>query len=199
MSNEKRVIIQAMEMSLTGKIEAVLFWKAEPVTVDFLAKSLSATKDEIENGLKELEAALINRGLCLVRKDAEVTLGTAPVLANIFESLTKEELSSELSKASLETLTIVLYRAPVGRAEIDYIRGVNSSFTLRHLQIRGLVERITNPNDSRSFLYQPTFELLSHLGIKQISELPEFDTLQGKLEDFLAKKENPENENANNI
>ncbi|MEK7587087.1 MAG: SMC-Scp complex subunit ScpB [Patescibacteria group bacterium] len=179
-----------MDLALASKIEAVLFWKAEPVTVEFLAKSLGVSKDEVTKGLTELEAILVNRGLCLVRKDEEVTLGTHPNLAGIFETLTKEELSSELSKASLETLTIVLYRAPVGRAEIDYIRGVNSSFTLRHLQVRGLVERIVNPSDARSFLYRPTFELLSHLGIKQIDELPEFGSLQGKLEDFLKHSEN---------
>lgn len=187
-----------MGMSLAGKIEAILFWKAESVTVDFLAKSLGVNKNEVEGGLKELKNSLTDRGLCLVHKESEVALGTHPSLANIFENLTKEELSSELSKASLETLTIVLYRAPVGRAEIDYIRGVNSSFTLRHLQIRGLVERIPNPNDSRSFLYQPTFELLSHLGIKQISELPEFDSLQGKLEDFLKQKDKNEEQTVNN-
>ncbi len=71
-------------------------------------------------------------------------------------------------------MTIVLYRGPIARSQIDYIRGVNSTFTLRNLLIRGLIERIPNPKDSRGFLYRPTFDLMNHLGITRIENLPEY-------------------------
>jgi segregation and condensation protein B len=74
----------------------------------------------------------------------------------------------DLGKAGLETLSIILYQGPISRAEIDYIRGVNSNFILRNLLIRGLIERVENPHDQRSFLYKPTLELISYLGLSKI-------------------------------
>ena len=95
---------------------------------------------------------------------------------------TKEELNRDLSKASLETLSIVLYKNGVSRSEIDYIRGVNSSFTLRALSVRGLVERILDPKDNRRYLYRPSFELFSFMGIKSVQELPEYGEVNKSIE-----------------
>ncbi len=111
-------------------------------------------------------------------------LATAPEAGPLLERIAKEERSKDIGKAGLETLAIILYRGPVTRAEVDYIRGVNSTFILRHLTVRGLVERIPNPEDSRSFLYRPTFELLSFLGITSIEELPEYASIMSQLDEF---------------
>jgi segregation and condensation protein B len=86
----------------------------------------------------------------------------------------------------LETISIIAYKGPVSRAEIDYIRGVQSNFILRNLQIRGLVEKITNEKDHRSFLYRPTFELLQFLGVSRIEDLPEYDKVKAEFEQNLA-------------
>jgi segregation and condensation protein B len=117
----------------------------------------------------------------VLEKDGEVMLGTHPEASAIIEQLTKEELNRDLGKAGLETLTIVLYKGPITRAELDYIRGVNSSFILRHLTVRGLVDKVVNPADSRSFLYQPSFEVLQHLGITKKEELPDYEAAMTKL------------------
>ena len=93
-------------------------------------------------------------------------------------------MQKDLGKAALETLTIILYRAPVSKGELDYIRGVNSSFILRNLLVRGLVERSINPNDKRSFVYRPTFDLLSHLGIAKIEDLPEYESVGQEIKKF---------------
>ena len=168
-------------MPLAGLIEAILFWKAEPVTVGDLAKWLGKSEGEIKEALELLEAKLFGRGVKLIQKDSEVMLGTAPEAGELIEKLTKEELNSELSKASLETLAVVLYQGPLTRAGIDYIRGVNSSFILRHLQVRVLVEKVINPADSRSFLYRPSFQLLTHLGVSKIEELPDYEEVKSEL------------------
>jgi segregation and condensation protein B len=86
----------------------------------------------------------------------------------------------ELSKAALEALTIIAYRHPILRSEIDYIRGVNSSFTIRNLIARGLVERIP-VSVGRGYRYQPTIEFMKFLGISSVHELPEYDTVQKEL------------------
>jgi len=179
-------------MSLSQQIEAVLFWKAEPVSIKKLAGLLDVDTHAINDGLQELEQALVGRGLTLIRTDDEVMLGTAKELSPLIEQMTKEELSRDLGKAGLETLSIILYQGPISRANIDYIRGVNSQFIVRNLLIRGLIERIDNPKDARSFLYRITLQLLSHLGISKIEELPEYNQVRKDIDEFK-QSQDPEN------
>jgi segregation and condensation protein B len=131
-------------MKLESQIEAILFWKAEPVSIKKLATLLNKTEEEIKAALIFLRGALNERGITLVQLEDEVTLGTSKEASELIESLTKEELTKDLGKAGLETLSIILYQGPISRAEIDYIRGVNSQFILRNLLIRGLIERVDN-------------------------------------------------------
>mgnify|MGYP000452722962 CR=1 FL=1 len=168
-------------MTLDAQIEGILFFKGEPISIGALSKLLSVNEDEVIQGLELLENRLAERGLALVRKDDEVVLAVRKELSNILEDLRKDELQKELTKASLETLSITLYKNGATRGEIDYIRGVNSSFILRNLQIRGLVERVTDPNDSRRYVYKPTFETLQYLGIQKISDLPDFEKVEEEL------------------
>jgi len=109
-------------------------------------------------------------------------------------------LNKELSKASLETLSIILYKSGIGRSEIDYIRGVNSSFILRALSVRGLVERNADPKDNRRYIYKPSFELMSYMGIKSLQELPDWQEVNGSIEiaaKNLEEETKEENESGN--
>ena len=161
-------------MNLTQKIEAILFFKGEPISLKKLGEILKVSSDEITEAVIELNNTLKDRGIVLLEKEGEITLGTNPETSEIIEKLQKEELNKELSKASLETLSIVLYKNGVTRAEVDYIRGVNTSFTLRMLSIRGLIEKTVDSKDTRRYIYKPTFELLSFMGVKNVEELPEY-------------------------
>jgi chromosome segregation and condensation protein ScpB len=78
-------------------------------------------------------------------------LGTVPEASELIEKIIKDELTRELGKSSLETLTIILYKSPIAKPEIDYIRGVNSNYILRNLLVRGLVEKISNPKDQNEW------------------------------------------------
>ena len=178
---------------LQNEIEAVLFWKGEPITIKKLAQIFAKTEEEISTCLAELEKNLSGRGIVLIRKESEVALGTSKDASELIEKLTKEELVKDLGRAGLETLSIIIYQGPVSRAEIDYIRGVQSTFILRNLMIRGLVEKIQNPKDQRSFLYKPTFELLSYLGLSKIEEMPEFAQAKAEIESFKNTQKTEEN------
>lgn len=173
-------------MTLDAKIEAVLFWKAEPMALSRLAKIFTVTVEEVKKALPVLETKLQGRGVTLVIKDDEVALRTTSDASGLIEGLAKEELTRDLGKAGLETLSIVLYQGPISRREIDYVRGVNSNFILRNLLVRGLVEKIDNPKDQRSFLYRPTFDLLSFLGISKIDDLPEYPSVCKEIETFTS-------------
>lgn len=161
-------------MDLHAQIEALLFFKGEPLKRSNIAKLLSALKTDVDEALNILEEKLKERGIRLMVHEDKVHLVTAPEMGETLEKLLKEELQKDLGKAGLETLTIILYRGPVTRTQIDYVRGVNSSYILRHLLVRGLVEKITNPDNARSFLYKPTVDLLGFLGITRVEELPDY-------------------------
>lgn len=169
-------------MNLESKIEAILFFKGEPVSLKRLEDILKVSKEEISVAVENLKRNLENRGIVLIENNKEITLGTAPELSSLIEDLQKEELNRDLSKASLETLSIILYKNGVSRSEIDYIRGVNSSFTLRALSIRGLVEKTLDPKDSRRYIYKPSFELMSYMGIKSIEELPDWEEINNSIQ-----------------
>jgi len=181
-------------MQLESKIEAILFWKGEPISKKKLCDILKVSRPELDQAVEDLKVSLAKRGVVLIEKDDEIMLGTAPELSSLLEELQKEELNRDLSKASLETLSIILYKNGASRAEIDYIRGVNSSFTLRALSIRGLVEKVVDTKDSRRFVYKPSFDLLSFMGVKSIEELPEYGEVNNSL-NIAAKNLEEENEN----
>jgi segregation and condensation protein B len=169
-------------MNIEQKIEAILFFKGEPMSRKKLSEFLGVGQVEINESLEKLKENLKDRGIVLLEKENEITLGTHSELSDIIEKLQKEELNKELSKANLETLSIILYKNGVSRSLIDYIRGVNSSFTLRALSIRGLIERSVDPEDNRRFIYKPTFELLSFMGVKSVEELPDYNTVNSSIE-----------------
>ena len=86
-----------------------------------------------------------------------------------------------------------LYKNGVSRAEIDYIRGVGSSYTLRNLMVRGLVERIPDEKDSRVWLYRPSFEFLKYMGIEKLENLPQYDEFRKEIAEFVKRQEAGEN------
>lgn len=182
-------------MELQAKIEALLFFRGEPVSFKDLATDLKVEIEEIKNGIEELKNTLVGRGVEIVLHEDKVMLGTPRQMSEFFENLRKEELNKELSKAALETLSVVLYREGVTRGEINFIRGVNSSFILRNLEVRGLIERVTHKTDARMYVYKPSLELLSFLGVSSISELPQFEDIKKTLEAKLVGENQNDEEN----
>lgn len=185
------------KLPLDAQIESILFFKGEPIKIKKLAKILDVEIQDIKSALEILKNKLENRGLGLVFKEDEVVLVTSQETSEIIKKLQKEELSKDLSKAALETLSIIIYRGPIKRNAIDYIRGVNSQFSLRLLMIRGLIERKTDPKDSRTYVYSPSIELLSYLGLSNINEIPEYDKVNQDINNFM--KSDSENEDDDKI
>jgi segregation and condensation protein B len=171
-----------MKDNLVQKIEAILFYLAEPVEVNFLTKTLEVNKKDILAGVEELAEILKTRGLRLTVHDEEVTLVTAPEFAKTIEKIIKEERERDLGRAGIETLAIVAYKGPVSKKEIEYIRGVNSQWALRSLLLRGLVEKKAAKGDERVVVYTVTSDALRHLGLGKISDLPEYAETQKQLE-----------------
>ena len=106
------------QSDLTKKIDAILFYLAEPVEVNFLVKTLSVSKDEIVKAIHELKADLENCGVRVVFHNDEVTLVTAPEFSETIEKIVKEEREKDLGRAGVETLAIIAYKGPVSKKEI---------------------------------------------------------------------------------
>ncbi|MDP3052018.1 MAG: SMC-Scp complex subunit ScpB, partial [bacterium] len=113
-------------MELDSYIEAMLFLEGEPMKIRRLAEILKKSEKEVNEALRVLEQKLENRGIKLLKKDNEIMLSTAPEASRICETVSKEEFNKNIGKAGLEILAIVVYRSPISRSNIDYIRGVNS-------------------------------------------------------------------------
>ena len=171
-------------------IESLLFISGHPVTVKKIAEILSScggspeggeiSEEEIEKSLKELaeDYEKNNRGLRLVFFDGKIQLVAASESKQIAEKLIKSDFEEDLSQAALETLAIVAYKGPVSRAAIENLRGVNCSFILQSLAIRGLIDKKNNPGDGRSYIYNVTFDFLKNLGINKLEDLPNYGELK---------------------
>ncbi len=185
-------------MTLETKLEALLFWKGEPMSKKKIQAALECTAEELDVAIAALETSLSTRGLRIMQHAGELEMRTAPEVGVLIEKLTKDELVRDLGKAGLETLSIILYRGPVKRSEIDYIRGVNSSFIIRNLLVRGLIERLTDkdadakdgkPSSGRGYSYRATIDLLGHMGLSKIDDLPEFAKVKAEFEAFEKTEE----------
>lgn len=165
-----------------AQIEAILFSVGEPVGLTKLAKSIKLSKKECQQEVEGLDNFYQENkaGLALLYKKDKVQLVSRKEHAEIISNFLNKELSEKLSRAALEILAVVAYRGPLSRNEIEYIRGVNCSYTLRNLAMRGLVEKKENPENTRSFIYEVSFDFMKHLGLSRIEELPDYKTLKEK-------------------
>lgn len=179
-------------MERVAIIEALLFVHGEPLALGTIAKAARCSKEEALESLRMLEGEYAGRGLILLKKDECYQLGSNPRYGGYVEAMMKGEFNEELSKAALETLAIVAYKGPLTRIDIEYIRGVNSSFILRSLLLRGLIERVENPKDARSYLYRASFDLLKYFGIATREELPGYREFHEKTVEAPEKKPNSE-------
>lgn len=180
-----------MELSLSAQLESLLFWKGEPVSLKELVTLSGADEAAVLQALEALKQQLetANRGIVLLSDGTSYELATHAAMGEKIEALNKEELTKDLSKAALETLSIIMYRGPLKRSEIDYIRGVNSQFILRTLSVRGLINRLSDPKDDRAYVYGASLELLEMLGVTDQKALPDYEAVNADIEGFMSQQE----------
>lgn len=149
-----------------------------------LAGLLNIPEKDLAPILDALRQSVEVAGLELVETDGEVELRTSTEAAPYVEKLWEGERSRDLGKAGLETLAVIAYGAGgpdagrgVTRGEVDWVRGVNSSASIRTLLLRGLIEGREDPADRRRVRYALTTEALAHLGLSRLRDLPRYDEL----------------------
>ncbi len=163
-------------LSVVAQVESLLFVADGPVSAGRLAEALEVTPGQVERALSDLADAYVGRGLRLQRAGSRVQLITTPQAAPCIERFLGLEARARLSRAALETLSIIAYRQPVTRPEVMAIRGVSSGGVLRTLLSVGLIEEMGRAQTvGRPILYGTTFEFLQHFGLSSLDELPPLD------------------------
>lgn len=159
-------------------LEALLFVSSKPFTIKGLAKLLQSDEEKVEGWLDEL-SELYNdesRGVRVVRNGNDVQLLSSPDCRELVEEFLKEEITGELTRPQLETLTIVAYRGPISKPDIEQIRGINCTLILRNLEWRGLIEE-TDMSTAEIPAYRVTMDFVRYLGLSSIEQLPQFEAM----------------------
>lgn len=163
---------------LQQQIESLLFIAGKPLSVKKISEIVHAEPKDVEQALQECmhEYEQQERGLHIMKSGTTYQMATHPRYSNLVTEFIKSEQTGELTKPSLETLTIIAYRGPVSKTEIEQIRGVNCSLILRNLLIKGLIESSFD-RTQKTTLYTVTLPFLEFLGVSKIDELPDYETL----------------------
>lgn len=162
---------------LTTHIESILFAAAKPVSKDQLRKQFAVSDETIEESIHDIQSRY-NRatsGIHLLEQEGKVQFVTNPDASESVATFLKKDATSPLTKPSLETLTVIAYRGPVTRPEIEQIRGVNCGIILRNLLIRGYIEE-EQDNTRLQMVYTVSMDFMRKLGLTHLEELPEFES-----------------------
>lgn len=163
---------------LKSQLESLLLVSSKPLSFKKLGEILKAKPKDIALAIQELAEEYQGhaQGFRLIASNEQAQLVSSPENAELVKAYLKEDLTGELTDPAVETLTIIAYRQPVSKAELEQIRGVNCSLILRNLMIRGLAEAQYDKERAIT-LYSATMDFLKFLGIGSVRELPDYEKL----------------------
>jgi segregation and condensation protein B len=176
---------------IKSKIESLLFIASKPLSsgkiADLIKEDKNKTKEAIDKLIQEYKER--SGGIVIVKNLMSYQMMTSPENSQVVKDFSKSEFSGELTQPALETLTIIAYRGPIARPELEQIRGVNCGLIIKNLTIRGLIEIDKGKNikkvyegNSKNLIdeelyYNVTIDFLKFLGISSIDELPDYKNL----------------------
>lgn len=164
------------------KLVTILYLSGDPLPISTIASILDVKKEEVEKYIDELRVSLKNIGLDLLNNSEGLTITTQTEQAELVEKFWVEDLQGDLTPAALQVLTLVAYLGEPTREQISYIRGVQSSQSIRTLTVRGLIIR----NGEVCVL---SSNAMKHLGITAVEDLPEYEIIHKNLTEKLQARE----------
>ena len=159
-------------------LESILLISDKSLSIKSLAKKLNIKNKEIKELINQLKEKFNQEysGIHIAIIGDKIQFTTNPKSEKIIKEFIKEELNSNLTDASLEALTIIAYRGPITKSELEQIRGVNCTLILKNLLIKGLIDREMN-KEKMCETYRVTLDFLKYLGINEVSSLPDYEKL----------------------
>ncbi len=164
-------------------VESLLFVSKRPLSIEDIEEISQLGTDTISRAVEELSATYESRGLQLIKLANGYLLATRPRYSSYIEKFLKSPVSVSLSQQSMETLSIIAYKQPITRAEVERIRGVLCDGVIKTLLEKRLIKE-TGRSESvgRPILYATTVEFLKHFGLHDLGELPPLDEGSGSAE-----------------
>jgi len=165
-------------MSTKKKIESLLFISAKPIGAREMSQLIKKDVKEIQAMADELMADYLEKkgGLQIIKNGSSYQMVSAPENSSLIQDFIKDETAGELTRPSLETLTIIAYRGPIAKLDLERIRGINCSLIIRNLLLRGLIEAKDDKKKNETY-YSVTFDFIRFLGINDIKDLPNYERL----------------------
>lgn len=165
-------------MEIKSQIESLLFVAIKPISLKQISELVGKPIKEVEQVTDELMEAYKaeNRGMQIIKNENKYQLVSSSENAELIKEFVKDETTGELSRPSIETLTIIAYRGPISKIDLDRIRGINCSLIVRNLLLRGLIEAKQDKGKNDVF-YTVSFDFIKFLGINDVKELPDYDKL----------------------
>ena len=175
-------------------LESLLLAIGKPLAYKEINKLLECKNDDLKKLLSKLKEKYNtdDSGIHVLDNNKKIQFVSHPDNIKILKNYFNDELSGDLTKPSLETLTIIAYRQPVSKEELEQIRGVNCSMIIRNLLIRGLIEESTD-KESLSINYSVTMDFLKYMGINSVEDLPDYGKLNSD-ENLIKLLDGSENE-----
>lgn len=175
-----------------SQLESILFLATRPMKKKELIKALGVTDEQFLALVEEVKKQFNTEisGIQLAEHNEEYQFMSAPQNAELVEKVFQTDLTGELTKPALETLTIIAYRGPITKPELELIRGINCSMIIRNLLMRGLIIEKSGKEEMMP-AYACSMEFLQFLGITSVNELPSFDELHSHqlLEELLKSRQ----------
>lgn len=166
----------SMDMTQVAQtIEAILFAMGDAVEIGDIASSMEIDEDKVREGAKLLQKKYSNgdSGIRLIEIADCYQLSSNPACYEYIKKVSQIKKQSGLSSAAIETLSIIAYNQPVTKGTIEFIRGVDSTYSVNRLIERGLIDELGRAETpGRPILYGTTMEFLRTFGIKTLEELP---------------------------
>jgi len=167
------------KIELDKLIEGILFAYGNPISIKKIATLTKKKEVSIEMAIEALRERLRRTsGLRIIKRGEKLQLVSAKGHTEFIEKLFKKERREELTRAALEVLAIVSYQGPVKKVEIEIIRGVNSSYILRNLTLRGLVTKLEIDGMPR---YELSFGALRQFGLAKQEDLPGWEQIRQEI------------------
>lgn len=166
------------KIDLNRAIEAILFLAGKSLSLrklsEFIGVDIRSAREAV-NAFKTTWNARGGGTVVAVLED-EVQLLTHPNLHAVAESYVRDETQGELTRPQLEALTVIAYRSPITKAELEEIRGVHCGLIIRNLRLRGLIDERRDALRHED-VYTISMDFLRHLGLTDVHELPDYERL----------------------
>lgn len=167
-------------------VEAILFVWGDPLGIKDISQIININEKEMTEIMMEMqnEFNYYNRGLRIIKMDNNYQIGTRPEHYDWIKKLQHQKPAKSLSNATLETLSIIAYKQPVIKSDIDYIRGVRSDRAIKTLIDQNLIKELGRlERTGRPIIYGTTKKFLKLFSLESLRELPDLEKIKNQLEE----------------